>query len=42
MPFYAAEGEEQDPAQWLASIGADQSNGAKVTALPTATRDEIG
>ncbi len=45
MSFYSSEGEEQDPAQWLASIGADTGgNGAEVTALPTTTglADEIG
>ena len=44
MSFYSSEGEEQDPAQWLASIGADQANGgAEVTPIPTAgTVDEIG
>ncbi|MCP3992201.1 MAG: DNA-directed RNA polymerase subunit beta' [Actinomycetia bacterium] len=46
MPFYAAEGEEQDPAQWLASIGAESpigsGNGAEVATLPTAAPDEIG
>ncbi len=36
MSFYSTEGEEQDPAQWLASIGSE----AAVTPLPTA--DEIG
>ncbi|MGI9611911.1 MAG: DNA-directed RNA polymerase subunit beta', partial [Acidimicrobiales bacterium] len=47
MSFYSSEGEEQDPAQWLASIGADGGaatvgNGAEVTTLPTAAPDEIG
>jgi DNA-directed RNA polymerase subunit beta' len=45
MSFYSSEGEEQDPAQWLASIGAEQvgGKGADVTQLPTAsTPDEIG
>ena len=46
MPFYASEGEEQDPAQWLASIGAEGSigtaNGAEVTTLPAVIPDEIG
>ena len=44
MSFYSSEGEEQDPAQWLASIGAEGGNGADVTQLPTATKapDEIG
>ncbi len=37
MSFYSTDGEEQDPAQWLASIGTEQ---APVTTLPTA--DEIG
>ncbi len=27
MTFYSSEGEEQEPAQWLASIGADQPAG---------------
>ncbi|MDH4076420.1 MAG: DNA-directed RNA polymerase subunit beta', partial [Acidimicrobiia bacterium] len=42
MSFYSSEGEEQDPAQWLASIGADGGNGSDVTALHGATPDEIG
>ena len=47
MSFYSSEGEEQDPAQWLASIGAEGGaatvgNGAEVTTLPTAAPDEIG
>jgi len=33
MSFYSSEGEEQDPAAWLASIGAEQA--AAVTQLPT-------
>ncbi|MEL7156968.1 MAG: DNA-directed RNA polymerase subunit beta', partial [Actinomycetota bacterium] len=47
MPFYS-EGEEQDPAQWLASIGtegaigATANGGAEVATLPTAAPDEIG
>ena len=41
MSFYSSEGEEQDPAQWLASIGAEGGNGSDVTALHT-TPDEIG
>ncbi len=41
MSFYSAEGEEQDPAQWLASIGAEQA--AEVAVLPTVPApDEIG
>ncbi len=41
MSFYSSEGEEQDPAKWLASIGAEQA--AEVTALPTVPApDEIG
>jgi DNA-directed RNA polymerase subunit beta' len=32
MSFYSSEGEEQDPAAWLASIGAEQA--AAVTQLP--------
>ncbi|MDH3680559.1 MAG: DNA-directed RNA polymerase subunit beta' [Acidimicrobiia bacterium] len=49
MSFYSSEGEEQDPAQWLASIGADGraatgGNGADITPLPTTgtAPDEIG
>ena len=38
MSFYSSEGEEQDPAQWLASIGNEQP--ATVATLPSA--DEIG
>jgi len=46
MPFYA-DGEEQDPAQWLASIGAEGGkaiggNGVEVATLPAAAADEIG
>ncbi len=45
MPFYS-EGEEQDPAQWLASIGTEAAiganGGAEVATLPTAAPDEIG
>ncbi|MDH4280914.1 MAG: DNA-directed RNA polymerase subunit beta', partial [Acidimicrobiia bacterium] len=33
MSFYSSDGEEQDPAAWLASIGAEQA--AAVTQLPT-------
>ena len=41
MSFYSSEGEEQDPAKWLASIGAEQA--AEVTTLPTVPApDEIG
>ncbi len=41
MSFYSSEGEEQDPAKWLASIGAEQA--AEVTPLPTVPApDEIG
>ena len=40
MSFYSEEGEEQDPAQWLASIGANPEAGT-VTPLTT-TPDEIG
>ncbi len=41
MAFYSSEGEEQDPAKWLASIGAEQA--ADVTPLPTVPApDEIG
>jgi DNA-directed RNA polymerase subunit beta' len=42
MSFYTSEGEEQDPAQWLASIGAEQVGNGDVTALPSSTADEIG
>ncbi|MEM9134674.1 MAG: DNA-directed RNA polymerase subunit beta', partial [Actinomycetota bacterium] len=46
MPFYS-DGEEQDPAQWLASIGTDGTIGAaagaaEVATLPSAAPDEIG
>jgi DNA-directed RNA polymerase subunit beta' len=41
MSFFSSEGEEQDPAQWLASIGAEQA--AAVTQLPTVPApEEIG
>ncbi len=38
MTFYSSDGEEQDPAQWLASIGAEPSG--EVTPLPA--RGDIG
>ena len=43
MSFYSSEGEEQDPAQWLASIGAEGTpgNGAEVTPIHAAP-EEIG
>ncbi|MFV0524580.1 MAG: DNA-directed RNA polymerase subunit beta', partial [Acidimicrobiales bacterium] len=43
MAFYSREGEEQDPARWLASIGAEQAgNGADVTPIAAGSSDEIG
>ncbi|MFT7599117.1 MAG: DNA-directed RNA polymerase subunit beta' [Acidimicrobiales bacterium] len=44
MSFYSSEGEEQDPAQWLASIGTENSGaatGADGSTL-SATPNEIG
>ncbi|MFV0523602.1 MAG: DNA-directed RNA polymerase subunit beta', partial [Acidimicrobiales bacterium] len=43
MAFLSREGEEQDPARWLASIGAEQAgNGADVTPIGAGGNDEIG
>jgi len=41
MSFYSSEGEEQDPAQWLASIGAESEGNGDVAKLP-APSGEIG
>ena len=41
MSFYSSGGEEQDPAQWLATIGAEQA--AEISRLPSPPApDEIG
>jgi DNA-directed RNA polymerase subunit beta' len=44
MSFYSSEGEEQDPAQWLASIGNEPANGngADVTPLHPEDGQQIG